>query len=79
MSTVTARDFNRDVSAAKRSAAREPVFITDRGRPSHVLLSVEEYQRLVADRRSIVDWLSADDDVDLQAEPADLHLSVPDL
>lgn len=79
MSTVTARDFNRDVSAAKRSAASEPVFITDRGRPSHVLLSVEEYQRLVADRRSIVDRLSADDDVDLETEPVDLRLSVPDL
>lgn len=65
MSTITSRDFNRDVSAAKRSAAAEPVVITDRGRPSHVLLSIEDYHRLVADRRSIVDWLSAADDVDL--------------
>lgn len=79
MSTVTARDFNQDVSAAKRAAASEPVIITDRGKPSHVLLSIEQYQRLVADRRSIIDWLSADDDVDLAPERVDLSLRTPDL
>jgi prevent-host-death family protein len=79
VATITSRDFNQDVSAAKRSAASEPVIITDRGRPSHVLLSIEEYRRLVADQRSIVDWLSVDDDVDLVVEPMNLSLSVPDL
>lgn len=79
MSTVTARDFNQDVSAAKRAAASEPVIITDRGKPSHVLLSIEQYQRMVADRRSIVDWLSADDDIDLAPERVDLSLKTPDL
>jgi prevent-host-death family protein len=79
MSTITSRDFNRDVSAAKRSAAKEPVMITDRGKPSHVLLSIDDYRRLVADRRSIVDWLSVDDDIDLITEPADLSLATPDL
>lgn len=79
MSTITSRDFNQDVSAAKRSAATEPVVITDRGKPSHVLLSIGEYRRLVADRRSIVDWLSADDDIDLVTERVDLVLTTPDL
>ncbi len=79
MSTITSRDFNQDVSAAKRSAATEPVVITDRGKPSHVLLSIGEYRRLVADRRSIVDWLSADDDIDLVTERVDLSLTTPDL
>lgn len=79
MSTITSRDFNHDVSAAKRSAATEPVIITDRGKPSHVLLSIEQYRRLVADRRSIVDWLSADDDVQLVPERVDLSLLTPDM
>lgn len=34
MTTVSAREFNRDVSAAKRDAARGPVVITDRGKPA---------------------------------------------
>jgi prevent-host-death family protein len=79
MATITSRDFNQDVSAAKRSVATEPVVITDRGKPSHVLLSIEDYRRLVADRRSIVDWLSADDDIDLVPERVDLSLATPDL
>jgi prevent-host-death family protein len=79
MSTITSRDFNQDVSAAKRSATTEPVIITHRGKPSHVLLSIEDYHRLVADRRSIVDWLSADDDIDLVPERVDLGLTTPDL
>ena len=79
MSTVSSRDFNQDVSAAKRAASTEPVIITDRGKPSHVLLSIEQYQRLVADRRSIVDWLSADDDIDLEPHRVELSLKTPDL
>jgi prevent-host-death family protein len=79
VATMSARDFNQDVSAAKRSAMSEPVIITDRGEPSHVLMSIEEYRRLMVDRRSIVDWLSADDDIDLDTEPADISLSVPEL
>lgn len=79
MSTVTSRDFNQDVSAAKRSAATEPVIITDRGKPSHVLLSIEQYHRLVADQRSIVDWLSADDDVELVSARLEFSLTPPEL
>lgn len=65
MTTISARDFNRDVSAAKRAADEQPVIITDRGRPAYVLLSVAAYEAL-ADRRSIVDWLQADDDIEFE-------------
>jgi prevent-host-death family protein len=46
VTTVTSREFNRDTGAAKRAARSGPVYITDRGRPSHVLLSFEDFQRL---------------------------------
>lgn len=68
--TISARDFNRDVSAAKRAAATGPVVITDRGEPAYVLLSIDAYRRL-GDGRTIVDWLRMDDDIEF--EPA--HLS----
>ena len=79
MSTVSAREFNQDVSAAKRSAVDEPVIITERGQPSHVLLSFSEYRRLLADQRSIADWLTADDDLDLDIEKIDLTLPAAEL
>lgn len=56
--TMTSRAFNQDASRAKKAAADGPVFITDRGRPAHVLLSIEEYQRLVGQGRNIVELLA---------------------
>lgn len=69
MTTMSARDFNRDVSAAKRAADHGPVVITDRGRPAYVLLSAPAYEQLTDDR-SIVDWLQTTDDIEF--EPARL-------
>src|SRR4051794_20804050 len=43
---MTSREFNQDTARAKRAARNGPVFITDRGKPSHVLLTMEEYERL---------------------------------
>jgi len=44
---MTSRDFNQDTSRAKKAAERGPVFITDRGRPAHVLLTFEAYEKLL--------------------------------
>ncbi len=44
--TLSSREFNQDTARAKKAAKSGPVFITDRGRPSHVLLSIEEYRKL---------------------------------
>jgi prevent-host-death family protein len=58
MKTFSSREFNQDTSKAKKAAKNGPVFITDRGKPAHVLLSIEEYQSLVAPAASIVDLLA---------------------
>ena len=58
ITTVSSREFNQDASGAKRFAKNGPVFITDRGRPSHVLMTIEEYQRLAGRQESIADLLS---------------------
>ncbi len=44
--TFSSREFNQDTGRAKRAAEDGPVFITDRGRPAHVLLSIDEYRKL---------------------------------
>ena len=44
--TLSSREFNQDSGRAKRAASLGPVFITDRGRPAHVLMTIEEYRRL---------------------------------
>jgi prevent-host-death family protein len=69
MRTIGSREFNQDVSAAKRVARSEPVFVTDRGRPTHVLMSIEDYRRLSGEKDSIVDLLAlpGTDAADLRA------------
>jgi prevent-host-death family protein len=63
MITISSRSFNQDASKAKRAAAAGPVIITDRGRPSHVLMSIEEYRRLTGQRASIVELLADASDI----------------
>jgi prevent-host-death family protein len=58
VTTISSRDFNQDTSNAKKAARRGPVIITDRGRPAHVLLSIEHYQALTSPAASIVDLLA---------------------
>lgn len=43
---VSSLEFDQDIGAAKRAASRGPVFITDRGRPAHVLLTIERYEAM---------------------------------
>jgi len=52
---MSSREFNQDTSGAKRATAEGPVFITDRGRPSHVLMSMEEYLALAKNGPSIAE------------------------
>ena len=58
MKVVSSRDFNQDVSHAKRAARIEPIFITDRGRPTHVLMSIENFRHLTGQTETIVDLLA---------------------
>ncbi len=58
ITTLSSREFNQDTGRAKKAAIEGPVFITDRGKPAHVLLSIEAYQRITARHRSLVEALS---------------------
>ena len=69
ITTLSSREFNQRASEAKRAAKNGPVFITDRGRPAHVLMSFEDYQRLTGQRRNIADALAMPDGADIEFEP----------
>ena len=69
MTTINSRTFNQDASGAKRAAQEGPVFITDRGKPAHVLLSIEAYRRLAGLQKSIIDLLADPEAADVSFEP----------
>ena len=49
--SVSSRELNHGVSSAKKAAQDGPVIITDRGKPSHVLMTYSEFERLTGQRR----------------------------
>ncbi len=57
---MSSREFNQDTSGAKKAAEAGPVYITDRGRPAHVLLTFDAYEQLISPQRLL----------DLLAQPA---------
>lgn len=72
--SITSREFNQRTGDAKRAALGGPVYITDRGRPSHVLVTYEHYSKLTEGSRNLVDMLCstpAAGGVDLEIPPRD--------
>ena len=72
ITTISSREFNQDTSGAKKAASKGPVFITDRGKPAHVLLSIEDYQKLTGLNVDIVDLLVMPEaaEIDFETERA---------
>ncbi|TAN51265.1 MAG: type II toxin-antitoxin system Phd/YefM family antitoxin [Methylococcaceae bacterium] len=69
ITTLTSREFNQHASEAKKAAKRGPVFITDRGRPAHVLLNIEDYRSLSGARMTLAEALAQTGVPDFDFEP----------
>src|SRR5260370_26398588 len=69
VTTLTSREFNQDTSGAKKAARKGPVFITDRGRPAHVLLTIEDYRRLTGGHMSLAEALAQPGGADFEFSP----------
>ena len=46
-SQFSSREFIQDTAGAMKAAENGPVYITERGRPTHVLLTFEAYEQLI--------------------------------
>jgi prevent-host-death family protein len=79
ITTVSSREFNQDTSGAKKAAAKGPVFITDRGRPAHVLLTIREYERMKKKQPTLAELLAMPDAEDIDFEIPSRHERVRDL
>jgi prevent-host-death family protein len=69
ITTFSSRQFNQDASRAKNATRNGPVIITDRGRPAHVLLSIEEYYKIINEREDIVELLAMPSATGLDFDP----------
>ncbi len=76
ITTLSSRQFNQHASEAKKAADRGPVFITDRGRPAHVLLSIEDYRKLAGGQITLAEAVAQIGAPDVDFDPPrlkDLH------
>jgi prevent-host-death family protein len=73
---LTSRELNHNVTRAKKATKLGPVFITDRGKPAHVLLSIEDYNRLTHQHRKIADALAMEQTADSEFEPGVLTIGL---
>jgi prevent-host-death family protein len=69
ITTISSREFNQDAGGAKKAAEKGPVVITDRGRPAHVLLSFEDYQKLLGAGPSLFAALAMSGGEDIEFDP----------
>lgn len=81
ITTISRREFQQNANQAQKATRQGPVFITNRGRTTQVLLSIEDYHRLSGERQNIADLLAmpglADIELDIpprleRAAPVDL-------
>ncbi|ACJ00410.1 type II toxin-antitoxin system prevent-host-death family antitoxin [Rhodospirillum centenum] len=81
VTSLTGRDFNRDIGGAKSLADQGPVIVTDRGAPAYVLMTYETFRRLAGAGRSVADVLDdpAGYDIDFEPEAVSLGLRSADL
>lgn len=71
--TISSREFNQDVSAAKRAALSGPVVVTDRGEPAFVLMTHADFRRLTGQGgQNIVDLLADPESEDIEFDPPKL-------
>jgi prevent-host-death family protein len=67
--TISSREFNQNVSSARRAADEGPVIITDRGKPAYVLLRHDEYRKLAGNEPNILELLHMEGIEDIEFEP----------
>lgn len=73
ITTISSREFNQDAGGAKKAAEKGPVIITDRGKPAHVLLSFEDYRKLMGKGPSLLEVLAMPGGEDIEFDPPRLQ------
>lgn len=74
--TVSSREFNQRASEVKKAADKGPVFITDRGEPAHVLMSIEEYRKLGGGGLTLADAVCHVGGSDVDFQPPRIEMDV---
>ncbi|MCB1659843.1 MAG: type II toxin-antitoxin system Phd/YefM family antitoxin [Pseudomonadales bacterium] len=78
MLVMSSREFNQDLGRAKKTSLATPVLVTERGNPTHVLLSYHDYQQLLNQQPKVTDLLALDVDIEVEIPKANMALKAVD-
>jgi prevent-host-death family protein len=80
ITTLSSREFNQNRSRIKRVADQGPVIITDRGKPSLVVMKYDDYLKLNEKKGSILErlYMPGVAEIDFEPPPMNLELMIPD-
>jgi prevent-host-death family protein len=73
MPIMSMRQNSQDSSGVIRAASKAPVFLTNRGKTTHVVMSIEEYERMNGKKKSIVDMLRHPESDHIEFDPPKLE------
>jgi len=69
ISTFSSREFNQRVAAAKKAAnADNLVYILDREKPAHVLMSIDKFRKLLEKKKNILEMLAMPEELEIEFE-----------
>jgi prevent-host-death family protein len=70
---MSMRQHSQDSSGAVRAANKEPVFLTNRGKTTHVLMSMKDYERITGKPKSILEMLRHPESDHIEFDPPKLE------
>jgi hypothetical protein len=62
MTVMTSREFVNDIAKAQEATASGPVFVTDHGQTTHVLMTLAQFEKLQSGGKTIAEALALDDE-----------------
>jgi prevent-host-death family protein len=69
LSFMTSASFNQNPSKAKQAANDQPVVITDHGKPTHVLVTYEQFEANWQKSKTLAEALGDPNGMDLDFDP----------
>ncbi len=73
MQIISSRMLNQNINKAKKAALNSPVMITNRGKATHVLLSIGEYERIAGKQKSLLEHLGMPEAAEITFEPGKIN------
>ena len=67
--TISNEEFSLNPGRATEASAGGPVFVTDGGKPTYVLLSIDDFRRLTHASENIVELISENSPDAIEFEP----------